>query len=67
VISVSVLITIHILYLRKGYAYSLVVIWIILGMILQQTGSNATSATTAIIALITIAVDILINIIRARK
>ncbi|MFX0009322.1 MAG: hypothetical protein ACFE9R_03315 [Candidatus Hermodarchaeota archaeon] len=67
VISVAVLITILILYLRKDYAYSLVIIWAILGIFLKQFGSNITIATTAIVALVIIVVDILYTIIKARK
>ncbi len=67
VISVAVLITIIILYIRKDYAYSLVILWAIFGIYLQQSASNATIATTAIIALIIIAADIVYTIIRARK
>jgi len=67
VISVAVLITIVILYIRKDYAYSLVVLWAVLGIFLQQSGSNLTIATTAIIALVIIAAGILFTIIKARK
>ena len=67
VISVAVLITLAILYIRKDYAYSLVVLWAVLGIYLQQSVSNLTIATTAIIALVIIAVGILFTIIRARK
>jgi hypothetical protein len=67
VISVAVLITIVILYIRKDYAYSLVVLWAVLGIFLQQSGSNLTIATTAIIALVIIAAGIVFTIIRARK
>jgi len=67
VISVAVLITIAMLYLRKDYAYSLVVLWAILGIFLQQFGYNITTATTTIIAMIIIAADIVYTIFRARK
>jgi len=67
VISVAVLITIAILYLRKDYAYSLVVLWAILGIFLKQFGSNVTIATTTVIALVIIAADILYTVIKARK
>jgi hypothetical protein len=67
VISVAVLITIAILYTRKDYAYSLVVLWAVLGIFLQQSGSNFTIATTAIIALVIIVAGILFTIIRSRK
>jgi hypothetical protein len=67
VISVALLITILFLYLRKDYAYSIVVLWAILGIFLKQFGSNITIATTAGIALIIIVIDILFTIIKARK
>ncbi len=67
VISVAVLITLAILYIRKDYTYSLVVLWAVLGIFLQQSVSNLTIATTAIIALVIIAAGILFTIIRARK
>ncbi|NVM45453.1 MAG: hypothetical protein HWN79_11105 [Candidatus Lokiarchaeota archaeon] len=67
VISVAILITITILYIRKDYAYSLVVLWAILGIFLKQFGSNITIATTTIIAMIVITADIVYTVIKARK
>ena len=67
VISVAVLITLAILYIRKDYAYSLVVLWAVLGIFLKQSVSNLTIATADIIALVIIAAGILYTIIRARK
>ncbi|NVM16774.1 MAG: hypothetical protein HWN80_03600 [Candidatus Lokiarchaeota archaeon] len=67
VISVAVLITIAILYLRKDYAYSLVVLWAVLGIFLQQFGSNITIGTTAVIALVIITAVMLYTVIKARK
>ena len=67
VISVAILITIVMLYLRKDYAYSLVVLWAILGIFLKQIGANITIAATTIIALVIIAIGILFTIIKARK
>lgn len=67
VISVAVLITLAILYLRRDYAYSLVVLWAILGIFIQQFGSNVTIATTTIIAMILITAGIVYTIIKARK
>ncbi|MFX0076920.1 MAG: hypothetical protein ACFE96_15855 [Candidatus Hermodarchaeota archaeon] len=67
VISVAVLITILILYIRKDYAYSLVVIWAILGIFLKQFGFNTTIATTSIVAIVIIAADIVYTIIKVRK
>ena len=67
VISVAILITIAILYIRKDYAYSLVVLWAILGIFLNQFGSNITIATTTIIAMIIITADIVYTVIKTRK
>lgn len=67
VISVAVLITVAILYLRKDYAYSLVVLWAILGILLKQLGYNLTITVTTIIAFIVIAVAMLYTGYKAKK
>ncbi|MHA2182097.1 MAG: hypothetical protein ACXAAH_11820 [Promethearchaeota archaeon] len=67
VISVAVLITVAILYLRKDYAYSLVVLWAIFGIFLKQLGSNLTITITAIISIILIAACIIYTVYRAKK
>jgi hypothetical protein len=67
VISVAVLITIVMLFLRKDYAYSLVVLWATFGIFLKQLGLNLTITITTIIAIILIAVGIIYTVYRAKK
>ncbi len=67
VISVAVLITFVMLFLRKDYAYSLVVLWATFGIFLKQLGLNLTITITAIIAIILIAVGIIYTAYRAKK
>ncbi|MFX1601337.1 MAG: hypothetical protein ACFFB6_12130 [Promethearchaeota archaeon] len=67
VISVAVLITYAILFLRKDYAYSLVVLWASLGIFLKQLGLNLTVSVTAIIAVILIVAGIIYTVFKARK
>ena len=67
VISVAVIITFAMLFLRKDYAYSLVVLWAVFGIFLKQLGFNLTITITAIIAVILIAADIGYTIYRAKK
>lgn len=62
VISVGVLITLLALIMRRDIAYSLVVVWALLGIYLKRTTSGFTDsdvATTALIAMTIIAVGIL--------
>jgi hypothetical protein len=62
VISVGVLITLLMLALRKDIAYSLVVLWALLGIWIKRTTpayTNTDVATTALIAMILIGVGIL--------
>ncbi|MBN1280450.1 MAG: hypothetical protein JXA00_02255 [Candidatus Thermoplasmatota archaeon] len=66
VISVGVLITLLMLLLRKDIAYSLVVLWALLGIYLKRTTpgfSNSDVATTTLVAMIIIAVGILLIIV----
>ena len=67
VISVAVLITSAMLFLRKDYAYSLVVLWAVFGIFLKQLGFNLTITITAIIAIILIITGIVYTIYRAKK
>ena len=67
VISVAVLITFAMLFLRKDYSYSLVVLWAIFGIFLKQLGYNLTVTFTAIIAVILVAVGILYTAYRKKK
>ncbi|TFG25766.1 MAG: hypothetical protein EU533_00760 [Promethearchaeota archaeon] len=59
VIIVAVLITYGMLLLRKDWVYSLVVLWATLGIYLKQSTLNLTIATTALIAVIIVAVGII--------
>jgi hypothetical protein len=67
VISVAVLITFAMLFLRKDYAYSLVVLWAVFGIFLKQLGINLTITITAIIAVILIAAGIIYTGFIAKK
>jgi len=67
VISVAVLITFAMLFLRKDYAYSLVVLWAVFGIFLKQLGINLTVTITAIIAVILIAAGIIYTGFIAKK
>jgi hypothetical protein len=58
VIAVAVLITYLMLFLRKDWVYSLVIVWAILGIYLKQMMLNITVATTALIAVIIVAIGI---------
>jgi len=66
VIAVAVLITFAMLLLRKDYAYSLVVIWALLGIFIKQIALNLTVAITALISGILILVGIVYIIIRVK-
>jgi len=59
VIIVAVLITYGMLLLRKDWVYSLIVLWATLGIYLKQSALNLTIATTALIAVIIVAVGII--------
>ncbi|MFW9998605.1 MAG: hypothetical protein ACFE9Q_01710 [Candidatus Hodarchaeota archaeon] len=67
VIIVAVLITFTILILRKDYAYSFVVVWALLGILIKQLNSNLTIAITALISGVLILVGIVYIIIRQKK
>ncbi|HUT00699.1 MAG TPA: hypothetical protein VMY59_10315 [Candidatus Thermoplasmatota archaeon] len=74
VISVGVLITLLMLALRKDIAYSLVVLWALLGIWIKQTSPGFTNndvATLALIAMVLISVGILViigfNLIKKKK
>ena len=58
VIIVAVIITYLMLWLRKDWVYSLVVVWASLGIYLKQSTGNFTIAITALIAVIIVAVGI---------
>jgi hypothetical protein len=66
VIAVAVLITFAMLLIRKDYAYSLVIIWALLGIFIKQTASNLIVAITALISAILIIVGIIYIIIRQK-
>jgi len=59
VIVVAVLITYAMLFLRKDWVYSLVIIWAVLGIYLKQTAVNSTIATTALVATIVVALGVI--------
>ncbi|MFX1235396.1 MAG: hypothetical protein ACFFBY_12685, partial [Promethearchaeota archaeon] len=59
VIVVAVLITFLMLFLRKDVAYSLVVLWALLGIFLKQFPLNLTTGITALVALIVIFIGII--------
>ncbi|MFX1498822.1 MAG: hypothetical protein ACFFBH_14960 [Promethearchaeota archaeon] len=60
VIAIVVIITLLMLLLRKDIAYSLVVVWASLGILLKQLPLNLTIAITALIAMIIIIIGIII-------
>jgi hypothetical protein len=66
VIAVAVLITFAMLFLRKDYAYSIVVIWALLGIFIKQITLNLTIAITALISGILILAGIVYIIIRVK-
>ena len=59
VIVVAVLITFAMLFLRKDWVYSLVIIWAVLGIYLKQIAVNSTIATTALVSTILIALGVI--------
>ncbi|MFW9972558.1 MAG: hypothetical protein ACFFDF_20395 [Candidatus Odinarchaeota archaeon] len=66
VIAVAVLITFAMLLLRKDYAYSIVIIWAILGIFIKQITANLTIAITALVSVILILIGIVYLIIREK-
>lgn len=58
VILVAVIITYLMLFLRKDWVYSLVIVWAVLGIYLKQATGNTTVAITSLIAIILIAIGI---------
>jgi preprotein translocase subunit SecF len=54
------------LILRKDYAYSLVIVWALLGIFIKQFASNLIVGITALISSIIIVVGIIYVIIRKR-
>jgi len=58
VIAVAVLITYLMLFLRKDWVYSLVILWAILGIYLKQSTGNLTIGITALTAVIIVAIGI---------
>jgi hypothetical protein len=67
VIIVAVAITYIILFLRRDVAYSLVIVWALLGIYLKQSALNLTVATTALTALIAVLIGIIAVGIRWQK
>jgi len=59
VIVVAVLITFAMLFLRKDWVYSLVIIWAVLGIYLKQIAVNSTIATTALVSTILVALGVI--------
>lgn len=66
VIIVAVLITFGMLYLRKDYAYSFVIVWALLGIFIKQIASNLTVGITTLVSTILIIVGIIYLIIKRR-
>ncbi|MFX0023560.1 MAG: hypothetical protein ACFE9S_14635 [Candidatus Hermodarchaeota archaeon] len=66
VIAVAVIITYAMLLLRKDYAYSIVIVWALLGIFIKQITANLTIAITALISGILILVGIIYIIIREK-
>jgi len=66
VIIVAVLITFGMLYLRKDYAYSFVIVWALLGIFIKQIASNLTVGITALVSTIIILAGIIFLIIKER-
>lgn len=64
VIIVAVAITYIILFLRRDVAYSLVIVWALLGIYLKQSVLNLTVANTALISLIVVLLGIVLVGIR---
>ena len=66
VIAVALVITFAMLLIRKDYAYSLVIVWALLGIFIKQSIANFTIAITALISGILILVGIVYIIIREK-
>jgi hypothetical protein len=66
VIIVAVLITFAMLIIRKDYAYSLVIIWAILGIFIKQIAADFTIGITALVSLIVILVGMIYILIKQR-
>jgi hypothetical protein len=66
VIIVAVLITFGMLYLRKDYAYSFVIVWALLGIFIKQITSDLTVGITALVSSVIILVGIIYLIIKKR-
>ncbi|MFX1302928.1 MAG: hypothetical protein ACFE9X_06190 [Promethearchaeota archaeon] len=66
VIIVAVLITFGMLYLRKDYAYSFVIVWALLGIFIKQIASNLTVGITALVSSVIILVGIIYLIIKKK-
>ncbi|NHJ25498.1 MAG: hypothetical protein EAX89_13025 [Candidatus Lokiarchaeota archaeon] len=58
VLVVAVIITYLMLFLRKDWVYSLVIVWAVLGIYLKQSGLNTTVSITALVAVIVVAIGI---------
>jgi hypothetical protein len=67
VILVAVLITFAMLILRKDYAYSLVIIWALMGIFIKQIASNLTVGITALVSSILILLGIIFFIIKSYR
>ena len=66
VIAVALVITFAMLLIRKDYAYSLVIVWALLGIFIKQSIANPAIAITALISGILIVVGIVYIIIREK-
>ncbi|MFX1388951.1 MAG: hypothetical protein ACFE9Z_02680 [Promethearchaeota archaeon] len=66
VIIVAVLITYVMLIIRKDYAYSLVIIWALLGIFIKQIVANLPVAITALVSLLVILVGMIYILIKQR-
>ena len=64
VIVVAVLIAFAMLFLRKDWVYSLVIVWATLGIYLKQSGLNIIVSTTALIAVVLVSLGIVYTIIK---
>ena len=60
VIAVAVIITLAMLFTRKDIAYSLVVVWASLGIVIKQITGAILVATTAAIGIIIISIGIIV-------
>jgi hypothetical protein len=67
VISVAVIITLLMLYIRKDIAYSLVIAWATLGIFIKQITLNLTIGITGLIAVIVVLIGAVITGIRIYK